>query len=262
FRRLMFPYFLGASVIFLLSFVLGSFIIPKSSKVKLAFEEKYYKNANIGNQKNIHKQVSPGVYIYLQSFDGRRDTGQGFSIEKFDNGELISKLVAVSIRWDSINNNWRLLDYYIRNIDGMHEEIITGREIDSTMNFTPDEFRRRANVVESMTTPELNRFIESEISRGSDNIETYKIEKYRRLSSPFAVFILTLIGVSLSSRKVKGGLGLNIGFGLLLSFSYILFMRVSKVFSVSGDLDPLIAVWIPNIVFTCIAIILYITTPK
>ena len=233
FRRLMFPYFLGAGLIFLMSFGLGAYVIPKSSKVKLAFEEKYYKNAKNANETNIHKQISPGVYVYLKSFRGNNNHGTGFSIEKFENGELVSKLVAQSIRWDSTKANWHIMDYYIRNIDGMHEEIITGREIDSTLNFTPDEFHRRTNVVESMTSPELNRFIESEILRGSDNIETYKIEKYRRLSSPFAVFILTLIGVSLSARKVKGGLGLNIGFGLLLSFSYILFMRVSKVFSVS-----------------------------
>lgn len=262
FRRLMLPYFMGALIIFLISFVLGSYIIPRSSEVKLAFEEKYYKNPYRYSEENIHKQIEPGVYIYLNRYFNISDTGTKFSIEKFENGELVSKLRAASIRWDKDKNKWVLSNYYIRHIDGLDERIESGREIDTTLNFLPEEFHRRINIVETMTTPELSRFIEREKIRGADNIKAYLIEKYRRYASPFAVFILTLIGVSLSARKVKGGIGLQIGLGLLLSFSYIMFMRVSKVFSVSGDLDPFIAVWIPNIVYAGIGAILYRLAPK
>jgi len=262
FRRLMLPYFIGALIIFIISFLLGSYIIPRSSAVKLDFEEKYYKNPYRYSEENIHKQIEPGIYIYLNRYFNNSDTGTKFSVEKFEDGELVSKLMAASIRWDKDKSKWVLSNYYIHHFDGLDERIESGREIDTTLNFFPEEFHRRVNIVETMTSPELSKFIETERIRGADNIKAYLIEKHRRYSSPFAVFILTLIGVSLSARKVKGGIGLQIGLGLLLSFSYILFMRVTKVFSVSGDLDPLIAVWIPNIIYAGIAVILYRLAPK
>jgi len=262
FRRLMLPYFIGAMVIFLFSLGLGAYIIPKSTKVKLAFEERYYKNPYRNREENIHKQIEPGVFIYMQRYFNNTDTGIKFSIEKFKDGELVSKLTADNIRWDKEKDKWVLNTYVIRHIDGMNEVLETGREIDTTLNLYPKEFHRRLNIVETMTTPELNQFIKAERLRGADNIESHMVEKYRRFASPFAILILTLIGVSLSARKMKGGTGLQIGFGLLLSFSYILFMRISKVFSVSGDLDPLIAVWIPNIIYSIIAFFLYLTAPK
>jgi len=262
FRRLMLPYFISALIIFLGSFLLGSYLIPRSSEVKLAFEEKYYKNPYRYSEENIHKQIEPEVFIYLNRYFNNSDTGTKFSIEKFVDGKLVSKLMAASIRWDKEKAKWVLSNYYIRHIDGINERIESGLEIDTTLNFFPEEFHRRLNIVETMTTPELSRFIEREKARGADNIKSYLIEKHRRYASPFAVFILTLIGVSLSARKVKGGIGLQIGLGLLLSFSYIMFMRVTKVFSVSGDLDPFIAVWIPNILYAGIGIILYRLAPK
>jgi lipopolysaccharide export system permease protein len=166
------------------------------------------------------------------------------------------------INWDSIKNKWTVRDYYIRDIDGMKEKITKGNSIDTSLSIYPIDFRRRINVVESMDLRELNAFIKEQKSQGSENIETYLIEKYKRVSLPFSTFILTLIAVCISSRKVRGGTGLHVGIGLGFCFSYILFMQFSSQFSISGNLNPLLAVWIPNIVYAIIGYYLYRIAPK
>ena len=261
YRRMMVPYFIGASLIAILSFVLGHYVIPHSNIGRLNFEEQYFKKLYRSPEKNIHRQISPGVFVYIDNYNVKADYGSKFAMETIEDGQLVSKMMADYIRWDSTKQKWRAHNYWIRDINDMSETITQGQDIDTALNLFPEEFRRPHTIVESMTTPDLKNFIQEELSRGQSD-KYYFIELYRRTAAPFAVFILTIIGVSLSSRKIRGGMGMHIGFGIALSFSYILFMQVSKEFAISGDLKPIVAVWIPNILFALIALVLYKLAPK
>ena len=261
YRRLMVPYMVSAFFIATLSFLLSNYFIPYSSVSRLEFEAKYFDKAYGSPERDIHKQIDEGVFIYVDNFNRRRNEGVKFSMEKFENGILKSKMMAEIIRYDSIGKTWKMLNYWIRNVDGIKETITSGASVDSALNLLPDEFNRNANVVEAMTTPQLKRFIKRELMRGHRDV-LYEIERHRRFAGPFAVFILTIIGVSLSIRKVRGGIGMHVGFGIALSFSYILFMQISKEFARVDDLAPWLAVWLPNFVFAAIAVILYRRAPK
>ncbi|MBI4648946.1 MAG: LptF/LptG family permease [Bacteroidia bacterium] len=262
FNRLMRPYLLSALVLAILSFFLGNFLIPPANRARLEFEERYIRNPFYNYDVNIHKKIAPDIFIYMESFNTRSNIGYKFSIEKFENKTLKSKLVSDYIRWDTLKNKWTIHNYYIRDIDSLNERIITGREIDTAINISPADFKRRENVVETMNYYELNDFIEQQRTQGADNIEVFLIEKYQRLAFPFSTFILTMIGLTLSIRKSKGGTWLHVGFGLLLSFTYILFMQVGKQFAINGGFNPILAVWIPNIIYAIIAFFLYIVTQK
>jgi lipopolysaccharide export system permease protein len=253
YRRLLFPYMLSATVIAALSLLMNNFVIPHATKKRIAFENQYIRNEFYNRDRNIHKQISPGNYIYLQSYNTEENTGYKFSIEKFHKGQLYYKLMAENIKWDSLKGMWSINDYYIRYINNMNEFIRKGKNIDTTLNFTPEEFGRKDNTIETMDYYELQAYKESERLKGSDNLELIELEKNRRIAFPFATFILTLIGVSIASRKVRGGIGMHIGLGIGISFTFIMFMQVTTTFAASGLVSPLIAVWIPNIVFSFLA---------
>ncbi|MFO7657055.1 MAG: LptF/LptG family permease [Bacteroidales bacterium] len=263
FNRLLRPYFISATLIALFSFLLSNFIIPGSTKKMLNFEELYYRNKPATfSKRNVHRQIEPGVIIYLENYNTYNNTGRKFSIEKYEDGKLVSKLLSEHLQWDSTKNKWNIRNYYIRDYVGDNQIITTGTETDTTLKITPEDFSRRDNAIQAMKYKELKQFIATQKMQGSSSVDLALIEKYKRSSLPFSTFILTLIGVSVSSRKVKGGIGMHIGLGLLLSFSYILFMQFSTQFSISGTFSPLIAVWIPNIIFAFIAYVLYRIAPK
>lgn len=263
FNRLLVPYLISAFGLTLFAFSLNNFVIPHANARKLAFEDTYYhKTAKVVREKNIHKQIEPGIIIFLESFDTHNNVGRKFSIEKFTNGVLKSKLLADEIRWDSLKNKWTIINYYNREFIDDSQVITQGRTIDTTLSLSPEEFRRRDNVFEAMNLGELNRFIKEQKMQGTEDIDAYLIEKHRRFSFPFSAFILTIIGVSVSSKKAKGGIGMQLGIGLLISFSYIMFMQFSSQFAIKGSLSPFIAVWIPNFVFAVVAVFLYRLAPK
>jgi lipopolysaccharide export system permease protein len=263
FNRLLVPYFISAFALTLFAFTLNNYVIPHANARKLAFEETYYHNSpKAARERNMHKQIEPGVFIYLETFNTITNSGRKFSMEKFENDKLISKLFADEIRWDSTKNKWQIRNYYIRDFNLESQTITQGKEADTTINLSPEEFRRRNNAVEAMNLGELNQFIRDQKLQGASDIDLYLIEKHKRFSFPFSAFILTLIGVSVSSKKVKGGIGMQLGIGLLISFSYIVFMQFSSQFAISGTLSPFIAVWIPNVLFAIIAIFLYRLAPK
>ena len=263
FRRLLFPYMFSATIIALFAFFLYNFVIPDANKIKLDFEEKYIHSRPVSfNRKDSHRQISPGVFIYMESYSNISLTGYNFSMEKFEGGELISKLMADQIYWDSTRNKWTIRRYYIRDIDGLKETVTSGNTIDTSINMHPSDFSKRLNVVESMSLGELNDFINISKMQGEVNVVAYQIEKYRRLAFPFSTFILTIIGVAVSSRKSRGGIGVHLGTGLAISFSYILFMQFSSQFSIGGSIPPLLAVWLPNIIFAFVAFFMYKMAPK
>ncbi len=257
FFRLLQPYMIAAGVIAAFSWYLGNFVIPPGNKKRVDFEEKYFYHHNPYAIRNVHKQIDENVYLYIQFYDLRSDVAHTFSIEKIVNGQLKSKLLAKYARWDSTKQAWMLFDYYIRDYYKTYDKLKYGKKADTTINITPEYFKRYNLDITSLTLPQLNKFIKQEELRGSENINSYLLEKYKRSAYPFSTFILTFLGVTISSKKKRGGTSLNIGLGLLLSFTYIFFMQVSDQFSIKGGMDPLLAVWIPNIIFTIIAFISY-----
>lgn len=255
YARLMRPYLVSAFIIALLSGILGNFIIPPANKVLLNFRSKYIKSKIVGTERNIHRQIEPGVYIYMQSYNSN-NVGYRFTLERFEGAKLREKLTAQNIRWDEKNQKWIINSYWKRVIHDDYETFEKGYRLDTALNMKPQDFRQLSNAMETYTTPALLKEIETMKLRGVNYIE-WEIEKHKRMANPFSAFILTLIGAGLASRKIKGGLGLHLGLGLMLSFSYILFMQISTVFAVSGTTPPVVAVWIPNVIYSFIAFFVY-----
>jgi lipopolysaccharide export system permease protein len=262
YKRMLFPYFLSSLILAIFSLILINWVIPPANKKRLEFENTYVKRRYYNSEKNIHRQILSGVYIYMESYNNIYNIGYKFSMEEFENGKLKSKLMSDYIQWDTTKQTWKISNYYIRDFIGDKQIILKGRKIDSAINLKPEQFARRNNVVEAMNHKELNKFIEEEKMRGSDNVTLWIIEKNKRLAFPFSTIILTLIGVTLSSRKKRGGIGTNIGLGILLAFTYILFMQVSMVLATNANVNPVFAVWIPNILYAAIGLFLYYKAAK
>lgn len=261
FKRLMIPYMISAAIIAGGTFYLNSFVIPPANKTRIAFQNKYVSDKSVNYANNIQLQVEPDVIAYISRYDNKTRTGYRFSMEEFDGKTLKSRLTAESVTYDTAYH-WVIKNYMIRNFNGLKETLQRGTQLDTVINFEPADFLISRYDSELMTTPALKEYIDRQRKRGVANIKAFEIEYEKRYAMTAAAFILTSIGMSLASRKVKGGMGLNIGIGLLLSFSYILFSTVSSTFAVSGLTSPRIAVWLPNIIYTIIAIYLYRKAPK
>ena len=263
FRRFLLPYLISATLIASLSFYLSDRVIPNANKVKLDFEEKFVRKKPIRfKTKDFHRQIEPGIYVYLQNYSNVSKVGYNFTIEKFENGELVSKMFADQIRWDTTVNKWQARRYYIRTIEGLNETLEEGKMIDTTLSIHPDDFKMRLTIVETMSLRELDEFIKKQLMQGETNITAYQIERHNRISFPFSTFILTLIGVAVSSRKLRGGIGLQIATGVMISFTYILFTQFSKQFAIGGLLPVMLAVWLPNLFFLVVALFLFRLAPR
>lgn len=258
FRRLLRPYMIGAAIIAALTFALSNYIIPPTNVNRIAYTNKYVKNKAVAYGTNIQLMVRPGEVAYFGRFDNTTKQGYRFSLDKFDGKSIVSRLTASSVEYDTTRQyHWKLKDYMIRDFDGMNEKIRRGSTIDSIIPIEPKDFLIASNDQEMLTTPQLTDYIRKQKMRGVANIKKFEIEREKRLAETAAAFILTLIGMSLSSKKVKGGMGINIGIGLGLSFSYILFSTITSSFAVNGYTSPAVAMEIPNIVYLIIGIILY-----
>ncbi|WP_300729431.1 LptF/LptG family permease [uncultured Bacteroides sp.] len=263
FKRLMRPYMISAAIISLVTFYLGTEVIPTGSVTRLKFEEMYKKKKSVDFVRNIQLEVDTGVIAYMERYEDYNKTGYRFSLDKFEDHKLVSHLTARRITYDSTSTHrWIIKDYMIREMRGMKEYITQGESIDSIIKMEPQDFLIRRGQQETMTSPALSEYIEKQKQRGFANIKEFQVEYHRRIATSFAAFILTTIGLSLSSRKVKGGMGLHLGIGLALSFSYILFQTISATFAINASVPPAIAVWIPNILYLFIAIYLYRKAPK
>ncbi len=258
FSRLLRPYMVGAAVIAALTFALSNYIIPPTNINRINYYNKYVKNKAVTSGTNIMLQARPGEVVYIGNFDNDTKRGRRFSMDKFKDKELVSRMTATIAEYDSTKlYHWHLQDYMIRDFNGMTEKITSGASLDTIIPIEPRDFLISADDAEKMTTPQLSAYIDRQKMRGVANIQKFEIEKEKRYASTAAAFILTLIGMSLSAKKVKGGMGLNIGIGLALSFSYILFSSVTSSLAVSGLTTPRIAMEIPNVVYLLIGIYLY-----
>jgi lipopolysaccharide export system permease protein len=263
FKRFLVPYLMGAAIIGAVIFAMIGWVIPNANKTRVAFEIKYIKNPYTFDQRNIHFKLSPTSYAYLESYNNNANIGYRFTLETIENNTLKSKLMAEAISWNPEKNKWHMDRYSLRKINGDQEEIILHTTpVDTTLNLLPKDFASTYRLAETFTLPELNRYIQERFMRGADDIEIYLIEKYERFSYPFAIIILTVIGVILSSRKARGGVGFQIALGFILAFIFIIFVIMSRSLAQVGDVPPMVAAWIPSMVFSVIGIVLYKTVPR
>lgn len=257
FNRILRPYIISACLIGLFSFFLSSYIIPPSNKVRLDFELKYIKGKkNPILDRNVHIELSPGRLVYIHRFKSAGEIGEKFSLETFENGSLKSKLTADLIIYDS-TDIWIAQNYLLRTMDGTNETLTHGDSMSIVLKMKPEEFVNTKKPFETMKNHELAAHIKKQNDRGVGNTAPFIIELHQRYASAFSAILLSLIGVSIASRKVRGGIGLHIMFGLVISFAYIFFSKLSMSFSTSGDMDPALSVWISNILFSTLAIYLY-----
>jgi lipopolysaccharide export system permease protein len=262
FHRMMRPYIFSATVIALFSLVLNLFVIPTANKTRIDFEGKYVKNRT-KTMRNVHYQISPGEFVFVESFSTWNNTAYRMTLEKIEDNKLVSKLSAETAVWDTTFQGWKMKKYFIREYsDNLEDKIRSGKQLDTVINLTLKDFYHNEKTVETLTYHELNDLIATQKMRGDTNVKFSLIEKHKRFALPFSAFILTIMGVALSSKKRRGGIGWNIGIGIALSFSYILFLKFSEMFVHTGTLTPAVALWLPNILFAFIAIFLYRIAPK
>lgn len=266
FGRLMRPYMISAAMIAGLSFYLGAEIIPKGSVKRLAFENQYKKNKkNPTYAEKVQLQVDTGVIAYMERFDGIHKIGHQFYLDKFEDKKIVSHLVAATAEYDTLSDvryQWHLKNVMIRDMRGMREKITEFAALDSIITMEPQDFLFIRNQQETMTNKELKAYIQKQKSRGSANLKTFEVEYHKRFASPFAAFILSTIGMSISCRKRKGGMGIALGAGLALSATYILLQSISATFSINSGWHPALAAWLPNILFLFVAWYLYKKAPR
>ena len=261
YHRLMLPYFVSATFLFLFSFYLGGYVIPPATGKMLNFTDKYIEHFTSENARNVQMEVEPGTILYVESFQKRSNMGYRASLEHFDGKTLTSRITADRIRYDSAYC-WHLENYIRRDFEGMREQMTRGARLDTIIPIQPYELFITAEEAQQMTNTELRDYMEKQAARGAGNIQAFETEYHKRWASPIGAFIMTLLGVTMSSKKVRGGMGKNLGIGIVLTAAYILFSTVSTTFSVNGVMSPFMSAWLPNFIFLAIGIVLYIRAQR
>lgn len=264
FKRILWPYFLSALFITVLSLGLNLFIIPHSNQKRLEFESQYLKKGKRDNiELHTYRQITPNTVVYVKEYSNLSKKAAFLVLETYNGGEIVSSLYAQNVSFDESTRRWRADRYFTRTYDDAGKEVLVKKQrLDTMINISAEELGKVKYYIQTLNIFRLNKFIKEQKQKGSDMISLFQVEKHNRIAYPVSTFILTLIGVSLSSRKVRGGTGLHIGIGILLCFSYILFMQFGSEFAKGGLLPAGIAVWIPNVIFAFIAVYLYKRAPK
>jgi lipopolysaccharide export system permease protein len=257
--RFLRPYFVGGILLMFLSFFLINWVIPHANAKRMDFEEKYYRDSPYQNKdRNIHRQISPGLYIYMQSYNTAMNIGYRFALERFEGGALKEKINSDYIKWDTAINKWTIHNYYKREFDSVSESLTWGQKLDTVLpNFDKSDYSTRTEIVETMNYDELTEFIAKQKLSGSASVAVYELEKHKRFAFPFSTIILAIMGACISSQKKRGGVGINIGLGLALAFSYIMMQQVTMVFATNAGFNPFLSLWIPNFIYAAITFILY-----
>jgi lipopolysaccharide export system permease protein len=265
FRRLMVPYLMGGFVVAMFSFFMVGWVLPRANKIRIAFENKYIEDKYYFSDRDLHMAVQKNVYAYLSNYEADSKTAYDFTLERIEDNKLVEKLTSRRAVYVDSLKKWQIYDYRIRKFGILKDELIfqkTGMPLDSAINMAPADFENTNNVQETMTIPQLQKRIALINSRGAEGVEILKIEYYQRFATPFAVIILSLMGLIVSARKSRGGVGLQIAIGFVLAFIYILFYIMSKGIAETGNMPALLAVWLPNLVFSGIAALMYFTVPR
>jgi len=271
FKRLLVPYLLSSLVIASITFYLNGWVIPKSNQDRLMFETQYFKNNNNFYRSNIHMQVEPNIYLFIQNFNSQSNSGFQFSLERFEDNRLIEKITADNIQWDSTKQKWTLKYWKKKMVDSLFTvrqgpPLLTlatsGESLDTTLSVAPKDFDNNDRNYDGLTMSELTEHIAKMKFRGSTGVEIFEVEKQIRYASPFTVFVLVFMGVIVSSKKSRGGTGFQIALGFLMSFVFILFFTMTRTYAETGSLSPFLAAWLPNTVFTVISLGMYKYVPR
>lgn len=265
FKRLMRPYMLSCVLIASLSYYLSAYVIPHGTVIRQNFESLYRNSKKQTAADNVQLQVAKGVIAYIQHYDDKTKHGYGFSLDKFENKKLVSHMTAMEIQYDTIADSkyhWNVTGWKIRQLRGLREHITSGAALDTLIQMEPTDLVYSKGQQETFTSAELKDYISKQVDRGSGNVVQYQVEYHKRIASSFASFILTIIGLSLSARKRKGGMGLYLGLGLALSSLYIMLQTVSATFAINANAPPILAAWIPNIIFAMVAYFCYRKAPN
>ena len=265
FKRLLRPYMITCVLLSALSFGLSAYVIPHGTVIRQNFETMYKNKKKNTSAENVQLQVDKGVIAYMQHYDNSMKRGYGFCLDKFQDKKLVSHLTAMDIQYDTISDSkyhWKLSNWKIRKLQGMKEHITSGAQKDTVIMMEPTDLVYSKGQQETFTSPELRDYISKQINRGSGNVVQYEVEYHKRIASSFASFILTIIGVSLSARKRKGGMGAALGVGLALSFGYIMLQTISATFAIQANFPPVLAAWLPNFLFAIVAYFCYRKAPR
>ena len=265
FKRLLRPYMFTCVLLAGLSYYLSAYVIPHGTVVRQNFETLYKNKKKNTSAENVQLQVAPGVIAYIQHYDNNAKCGYGFCLDKFEDKKLVSHLTAMQVQYDTISDtkyHWKLTSWKLRQLKGLKEHITSGAMKDSLIQMEPTDLVYSKGQQETFTSPELKDYISKQINRGSGNVVQYQVEYHKRIASSFASFILTIIGASLSARKRKGGMGVYLGIGLALSFAYIMLQTISATFAINAGFPPMLAAWMPNIIFAFIAFFCYTKAPN
>lgn len=262
FYRFLYPYILSGLFITLFSFSLMNYVIPHTNRGLRDFEKKYIHNPFIVRESNLHMQISPNQFVYVENYNNPSKIGYRFSAEQFEDGRLVQRFKSDVIRWDSAINKWVVSNYEIRNFYEDYETIETGNRVDTLMGFYPSDFVLDIEDAKVMTYKELKEFINKEKLKGSQFVQKFEVERYKRITFPLANIILTLIGVSLSSRKVRGGIGIHLGLGIVIAFTYIFLQQVTGVAALYSKAPLWLIMWLPNIIYAVLAVFLLKMAPK
>lgn len=265
FKRLMRPYMITCVMLSALSYSLSAFVIPHGTVIRQNFENMYKKKAKNTAADNVQLQVDRGVIAYIQHYDNTTKRGYGFCLDKFQDKKLVSHLTAMEVQYDTISDSkyhWKISNWKVRKLQGMREYITSGTQKDTLITMEPTDLVYSKGQQETFTSPELKAYISKQINRGSGNVVQYQVEYHKRIASSFASFILTIIGLSLSAKKRKGGMGMSLGVGLALSFGYIMLQTVSATFAIQASFPPILAAWTPNLLFAIVAYFCYRKAPR
>ncbi len=262
FPRIMWPYFVAATLLTAISLVTNHLVLPVANKVRLEFEEHHIRNSFYVKDKHLLREIAPGTIAYFESFNAKERTGYRFGLEQWQDGALTRKFTADRARYDSVSGAWVVSDYLLRTLHPDGDALVRGHELDTIIPLTPADLGQRWEFAMAMGWDEINAYIAKKNAQGDGSVMPYRIEKHQRTSYPFATYVFTIIGVSLASRKVRGGTGLHLAFGVLLALIYIFAMKLTTVAATNAGLDPFVAVWLPNVIFAVVGIVLYRRAPK
>lgn len=253
FQRMLVPFLMASGLLCTISLIANHYIVPAANKERIAFEDKYLHYNAQSSDKNVHLRLGENLYVYIQNYDYSSNFGYRFTAETIEGTHLKEKILADRVSYDSVKKVWMLYGVKIRTNDSLNETFEQKAEMEKTYPFTPHDLDEDEMIKDALTTPQLNKYIAREKLRGRETLSFFYVEKYRRTAQPFAAMILTIIGVCIASRKIRGGSGLHLALGIVISALYIMAMQLTNTFATKSGLDPLLAVWIPNIIFGILA---------
>jgi len=246
--RFLWPYILTAFLLAGANWLSANYVIPNANAEKMNFEKKYFGRVNF-SLPNIHRQINDSEFVYVKNFNFDTKIGGGFALEKFKDGQLVTKIMSHNVIFDTVQGDWKLQDFIIRDMNGLKEKMRRGSELDTFFSFTPKIFQTETRTMVTMSNSELDKFIKEEKAKGSKYVNIYMLEKHQRNANPFTIIIMTLLAVPIASRKVRGGIGIHLAMGVALAFFYIYVQKVCIASASTGGMAPFWAIWIPNIIF-------------